>query len=196
MELGRQIRKYRSEMQLSQEELAEKIFVSRQTISNWENDKSYPDIRSLVLLSEIFGVSLDNLVKGDIEKMKEQINSEDLTKFEKNSKTFAILLAVTILLPIPLTYFFGFVGIGIWFVLFIMGMYFAVQVEKQKKSFNIQTYKEITAFTEGKSLNEIEKAREYGKRPYQKVLLVICAGAVAFLVTSIMDYILKSFAGV
>ena len=54
MELSRQIKKYRMQANLSQEELAEKIFVSRQTISNWENDKNYPDIKSLVLMSEVF----------------------------------------------------------------------------------------------------------------------------------------------
>lgn len=191
MELGKQIRKYRSEMQLSQEELAEKVFVSRQTISNWENDKNYPDIKSLVLLSDIFGVSLDNLVKGDMEKMKEQINSEELANFEKNSKIFSVLLIAAILLPIPLAHFCGIVGIGMWFLLFISGMYFAIQIEKQKKNFDIQTYKEIMAFTEGKSLDDIEKAREYGKRPYQKLLLVICSGGITLLVALIMVYILK-----
>lgn len=62
MELGKQIKKYRTEANLSQEELADKVFVSRQTVSNWENDKNYPDIKSLVLLSEIFHISLDNLI--------------------------------------------------------------------------------------------------------------------------------------
>lgn len=65
MELGKQIKKYRTEANLSQEGLADKIFVSRQTISNWENDKNYPDIKSLVLMSEVFQVSLDHLIKGD-----------------------------------------------------------------------------------------------------------------------------------
>lgn len=54
MELGKQIKKHRQEVQLSQEKLADRVYVSRQTISNWENDKSYPDVNSLVLLSEIF----------------------------------------------------------------------------------------------------------------------------------------------
>lgn len=47
MKIGKQIRKYRTEMELSQDELAEKIFVSRQTISNWENNKNYPDVKRL-----------------------------------------------------------------------------------------------------------------------------------------------------
>ena len=67
MELNEQIKKYRTEMNLSQEELAEKIYVTRQSISNWENGKNYPDIHSLLLLSSLFGISLDQLVKGDID---------------------------------------------------------------------------------------------------------------------------------
>lgn len=63
MELGTQIRKYRNERTLSQEALAEKAYVSQQTVSNWENDKSYPDVNSLVLLSEVFETSLDQLIK-------------------------------------------------------------------------------------------------------------------------------------
>ena len=71
MELGNQIKKYRSELQISQEQLADRIYVSRQTISNWENEKSYPDVNSLILLSEVFQTSIDKLIKGDIEIMKE-----------------------------------------------------------------------------------------------------------------------------
>ena len=58
MELGNKIKYYRGEKEFSQEELAERVYVSRQTISNWENNKSYPDINSIVLLSEIFGISM------------------------------------------------------------------------------------------------------------------------------------------
>lgn len=70
MKIGRQIRKYRQELNMSQEELADQVFVTRQTVSNWENNKNYPDINSLLLLSSLFGISLDILVKGDVEKWK------------------------------------------------------------------------------------------------------------------------------
>lgn len=66
MKLGLQIRKYRSDYNYSQEELSEMLFFSRQTISNWKNDKSYPDIQSLLLISSLFNVSLDQLVKGEL----------------------------------------------------------------------------------------------------------------------------------
>ncbi len=80
MELGNQIKKYRSELQISQEQLADRIYVSRQTISNWENEKSYPDVNSLILLSEVFQTSIDKLIKGDIEIMKEKIKQLETTE--------------------------------------------------------------------------------------------------------------------
>lgn len=172
MELGKQIKKYRSELSLSQDTLAEKVYVSRQTISNWENDKSYPDVNSLVLLSEIFNTSIDNLIKGDVEVMKEEIRSEDRREFEKLSNVFGVMFLIAMLTPIPLAHFFSGFGIAVWVILMAATMYVAIIVEKKKKQFDIQTYKEIIAFTEGTGLDEIAKAREEGKRPYQKVLLI------------------------
>ena len=79
-------------MNLSQEELAEKIYVTRQTISNWENDKSYPDIHSLLLLSSTFHISLDQLIKGDITTMKEEISKESTSDTVSISKSMNRLM--------------------------------------------------------------------------------------------------------
>ena len=182
-------------MGISQEELAEKVFVSRQTISNWENNKNYPDVKSLLLLSSLFSVSLDILVKGDLEEMKEKIKAEDISKedigrFKHDSNIFAILLLLMIILPIPLMRFMGNIGMGIWGLIAIIGIYYSIRVEKYKKSFNIQTYREILAFVEGKNMDDVEKNQEYGKRPYQKFLLAIGAGLVTIIVAVIMSYIL------
>ena len=65
MQVGKQIQHYRKEKNLSQDDLAEIIFVSRQSISNWERGATYPDIQNLLLLSKVFEVSLDQLIKGD-----------------------------------------------------------------------------------------------------------------------------------
>ncbi|RVU97642.1 XRE family transcriptional regulator [Coriobacteriales bacterium OH1046] len=65
MEVGKTVRELRAEAGMSQEELAEKVFVSRQTISNWENGKFYPDVQSPAIVTELFGTSIDNLVTGD-----------------------------------------------------------------------------------------------------------------------------------
>ena len=190
MELGKQIRKYRNERTLSQEALADKVYVSRQTVSNWENDKSYPDVKSLVLLSEVFAVSLDQLIKGDVEMMKEQINQTDQKRFGRLSNIFAILFLAVLITPIPLEHFLSYAGIAIWVVIFGAALYTAALVEREKKKFDVQTYREILAFTEGKSLSEIEKAREEGKRVYQKAFLVIASGVITLIVTLFFLWIL------
>lgn len=182
MEIGKQIKKYRNEIGISQDELAEKIFVSRQTISSWENSKSYPDLRSLLLLSSLFDVSLDNLIKGDLEKMKEKVKEEDIKRFKSEGNIFTILMVILVLTPVPLAMLWNFVGLGIYGVIFIITMYYALRVEKLKKNFNIQTYREILYFEEGKSLDEIEKHQEYGKRPYQKFLLAVGAGLITLVI--------------
>lgn len=189
MELGKQIKKYRSELGISQEELAEKVYVSRQTISNWENDKNYPDVNSLLRLSDVFQVSVDILIKGDLEKMKEEIKKEDKQKFERDSRIFATLMFATLLTPIPLLHYLDNVGIGIWVLLAGITFWFAGVIEKEKKAFDIQTYREIVAFAEGVGLDEIEKAKEAGKRPYQKILLAVAAAGITLAVSVLMMWI-------
>lgn len=191
MNLGTQIRKYRTELSLSQDELAEKLFVSRQSISNWENDKTYPDIKSLLLLSEVFSVSLDQLVKGDVEIMQREISKQEREQFLKESWILVLFFIALLILPVPLARFCGLMGMGIYLVIFAAAICVAIRIEKRKKQLNIQTYKEISAYIEGKSLTEIEKARESGKRGYQKVFLAIVSGIVTFIVCMIMGWILK-----
>lgn len=182
MELNTQIRKYRAGMKLSQEELAEKVYVTRQTISNWENGKSYPDIHSLLLLSSLFNVSLDQLIKGDIEIMKEEINEVEINKLNRYGTIFTILLVVTIISAVPLVLWFDVYGMAAGVILFGVTMYFALKVEKVKKENDVQTYKEIVAFTEGKRLDEIDKIQESGKRLYQKILLALGSALIALAV--------------
>ena len=191
MELGKQIKKYRSEHGLSQDELADKIYVTRQTISNWENDRNYPDVRSLVMLSTVFGISLDTLVKGDLEEMKEQIKAEDIWKFERDGGIFGVLLLVMILLPVPLAHFLDWFGIGLWILWAAVTFWYALRVERQKKAYDIQTYKEIVAFSEGRRLDEIQKNQEIGKRLYQKVALAIGAALITLAVAAVMILVLK-----
>ena len=191
MELGKQIKRYRMEANLSQEELADKVFVSRQTISNWENDKNYPDIKSLVLMSEVFHVSLDHLVKGDLERMKKDIDKQEYAEFQKNSNIFSILFVALLIVPVPLVMIFEWLGLVFYIGLYAIGMYYAIKIEKYKKKYDIQTYKEIVAFVEGKSLSEIEKAREEGKRPYQKALLPAASAVLAIIIAFIMVMIMK-----
>ena len=63
MEIGKKLKDARMKSGFTQEMVAEKINVSRQTISNWENEKSYPDIISVIELSSLYSISLDDLLK-------------------------------------------------------------------------------------------------------------------------------------
>ncbi len=191
MELGNQIKKYRNELSLSQDALAEKVYVSRQTISNWENGKSYPDVNSLVLLSEVFQTSIDRLIKGDVEVMKKQVRSEDTREFKRLNTLYFVLFLALMVSPIPLAYDLRIMGIVIWVVLAAVTLFVALAVEKKKKQFDIQTYREIIAFSEGKRLDEIEKERENGKRSYQKTLLIMGSGIITLMIAVVFGLLLK-----
>ena len=191
MELGKQIKIHRQEAQMTQEELADRVYVSRQTVSNWENDKSYPDVNSLVLLSEVFQISLDKLIKGDIDVMKEVIKQEEIAKLNRYSAIYAILLIVTAVSAIPLVEWLDLWGFIPWGILLGSAMYVALKIEKIKKDNDIQTYKEIMAFYEGKRLDEIQKQREIGKRPYQKILIALGIALIAAAVCTVMAFLMN-----
>lgn len=193
MELGKQIRKYRQEAQLSQEDLSSRVYVSRQTISNWENDKSYPDVSSLVLLSEIFQISLDELIKGDIETMKEVIKKEEIEKMNHYGVIYTLLLIATAVSAVPLFMWLGHWAMIPWGVIFACAMVYALKIEKVKKDNDVHTYREIVAFSEGKLLDDIQKQREIGKRPYQKFLLVIGCAVTSFVVCVLIGLIMNLF---
>ena len=193
MELGKQIKMHRQEAELSQEELANRVYVSRQTISNWENDKSYPDVNSLVLLSEIFQISLDNLIKGDIGVMKEVIQKEEIEKMNRYGRIYTIMLIATVVSVVPLFMWLGVWAFIPWGIIWAVSMYFALKIEKIKKDNDVQSYKEIVAFSEGKLLDDIQKQREIGKRPYQKILLVIGFMLIAFVVCVLIGLLMNSF---
>lgn len=193
MELGKQIKMYRLENKLSQEELADRIYVSRQTISNWENDKSYPDINSLVLLSEVFKVSLDKLIKGDVDVMKDVIQKEEVDKMNHYGKIYTIMLIVTVVSAVPLFMWLGVWALIPWGLIWMVSMYFASKIEKIKKDNDVQTYKEIVAFSEGKLLDDIHKQQEIGKRPYQKMLLVIGSVLITLCVCMLIGLLMHMF---
>ena len=105
MEIGKKLKDARMRSGFTQESVAEKVNVSRQTISNWENEKSYPDIISVIELSNLYSISLDELLKGD-EKMMEHL--EESTNVVKSTRKLigAILLnIITVILLITLSMF-------------------------------------------------------------------------------------------
>lgn len=101
MEIGQKIRNARNSAGLTQEQAAEALGVSRQTVSNWENEKSFPDIVSVIRMSDLYSVSLDHLLKEE-KPMKENYldyleESTNVVKSkERLSKVILILASLGI----------------------------------------------------------------------------------------------------
>jgi transcriptional regulator with XRE-family HTH domain len=104
MDIGKQLKDARISAGFTQENVAEKINVSRQTISNWENEKTYPDLISIIKLSDLYGISLDALLKGD-KKMIEHL--EESTNVVKSNQKLIMAVIINILVVIA----FALVGI-------------------------------------------------------------------------------------
>jgi len=105
MEIGKKLKDARIKAKFTQEEIAEELNVSRQTISNWENEKSYPDIISVIELSDFYSISLDDLLKGD-EKMIEHLEeSTNIVKSNQKLLGAIILNIITVILLITLGMF-------------------------------------------------------------------------------------------
>lgn len=85
MQLGQMISKIRKEKELTQEDFAQKFNVTRQTVSNWENGKSYPDLLTLVRISDEFDCSLDVMLK------ENNAMTEDMNKKMKYGEESALL---------------------------------------------------------------------------------------------------------
>lgn len=105
MEISEQLREARKQSDLTQADVAAAIHVSRQTVSNWETGKSYPDIMSVVALSDLYGVSLDVLLKGDDALMKHLEDSTNTVKVNKQLIWAIVLHFVLVALLLALQAF-------------------------------------------------------------------------------------------
>lgn len=139
MEIKKKLKDARANAGLTQEQVAEKIMVSRQTISNWENGKSLPDIISIINLSDLYQISLDELLKGDT-KMKEKIE-KDVKVAEGNKRlilrTAILLFAVSIIYSISALVggaLNDFCEAAIRWVVLGIGVAFAMTYMSQKES--------------------------------------------------------------
>ena len=94
MEISERLKEIRQNAGMTQEEVAEKISVSRVTVSHWENGKSLPDIVSLIGLSDLYSISLDELLKGD-SKMTEKVKKD--AKEAKNNKRLSGITAILVI---------------------------------------------------------------------------------------------------
>ena len=93
MTLGKRIQYYRKRKQLTQEELAEKLMVSRQAISRWESDNNEPDVKTLLILANIFEITVDELVRENEVNIDNQNiienGSEDIKVFSSKNTIYS-----------------------------------------------------------------------------------------------------------
>lgn len=120
MTLGQKIFELRNKQKMSQGDLAEKLNVSRQSISKWETDASVPELDKLIMLSDLFHITIDELVKDEIhekstdeEKETAEKNSPETVIINKQMSTQKIIGCVLLgagILSIPLILIFQYLG--------------------------------------------------------------------------------------
>ena len=138
MEIEKKLKDARLNAGMTQEQVAEKIMVSRQTVSNWETGKSLPDIISIINMSDLYQISLDELLKGD-RKMKEKIkkdieNANDNKRLILTTALMVLFVVVVYLLSIFIGgVFYDFCKNAIIWILMGLGVAFSSVYLKQKE---------------------------------------------------------------
>lgn len=195
MEIGRRIRELRTRDGLSQDDLAARVYVSRQTISSWENAKTYPDVQSILLLSQIFGTSTDDLIKGDVETMAKTIDKDvrTLKNLGYVMTAFALLMiaalvwfAVQLVVwgwPLAQTLPTALLALVLWGIVMAAAMW----ADKIKREHDLATYQEVLSYWRGEPVDrDTERSRRERLIPsWMKAVraagLALLAAAVGFL---------------
>ena len=185
MELPKQLKAHRERLGLSQEAVAQAIYVSRQTMSSWENGKTYPDVQSLLLLSDLFGVSIDELVKERL-----AMGSAGLLL-----AGIACMAGIYALLPepslIPHMSAGALIGILVFVAFWIPSLVCTSRIERIKREHDLVTFREISAFMDGEEAPS-ETGALSGRQPLLSSALKMACGAgfgflIAFLITAIVN---------
>ncbi|MCO4648517.1 transcriptional regulator [Streptococcus infantarius subsp. infantarius] len=194
MKIGKRIRAYRKIYNLSQEQLADKIFVSRQTVSNWENDKTYPDIQIIMSLSILFNVSLDELIREDLEEMKMKISNNkankraDIYSLIMICSTILASLSIGLVVALPESKLIWIVPI----ILFLPAVWSSFVLEKFKRNNDLKTYKEILAFSQNKEMSTLRENRNFTKLYIEKFLIVSCFTVLVAVICGFSILIVKA----
>ena len=203
MNFSEKVRMLRKEHGFSQEELAEKLNVSRQAVSKWENGQGYPEMEMVLRISELFGVSLDYLFKDDEREEKgsptgsayyvsKEMAREYLTTKEKRGRQMALGLAVLILSLSFTMYFPQPLGTALFFLGVALGVAILVMLNFQG---TFQGYQEI----EERPLNVdsafLQRFQEEYPALQKKYGSFIVAGIVLFILSLVFSVTTHSLGG-
>lgn len=186
MELARRIKEHRARLGMSQADLAKALFVTRQTISNWETSRTYPDAQSLLLMSGLFGVSVDSLLKEDSQEMREALaaGSRKMNRLGAVMAAFGLACAAWVVVGIALDWDTALIAVPAA-ALFAPAMCAAFLVDKMRHDNQLFAYQSVQAFLAGEdpdvSNRYNQRAREHwvARRVAQTVLFIIlglCCG--------------------
>ena len=148
MSLGERLISFRKKLNLSQEEVAEKLGVTRQTVSKWETDQSTPDFDKIVPICELYSISTNELIKGEVEEIK----SVDVVDNNKRTKGIIIgvflyfVAVISIMITVPVLTINPVVGaaifLGVCAIATCIIIYTCITYKKEKKEENT-LYKQI-----------------------------------------------------
>ena len=124
MNIGEKLKTARQQSHLTQEGVADLILVSRQTISNWENEKSYPDIVNLIKLSDLYQISLDTRLKDDGKMIEHLDKTTNAVKSNQKLQTFLLsyLAMITCLLLLSLFFLKSYYFLLFLSIIMILGV--------------------------------------------------------------------------
>ena len=199
MSFGEKLQQLRKEKGLSQEDLAHQLNVSRQAVSKWESQNGYPEIEKMILISDLFQVSLDYLMKKDYEEhenetissfhLMTQQNIEDYLHFKKS---FALRIGSSVLLMIVGLFIaalcadtsYQSIGVFGFLIMVGIGVFFIIMTTLLKESkFKIENEEIKIAFNDLQNLQE-----QY--QHFHKYFTLAIAGGVLLIIVSLACIVL------
>lgn len=150
MKIGQHIYQLRTTQNLTQEELASKVYVTRQTVSNWQRGYSYPDLQSLMTISEYFNISVHELLKEDLPTIERSLSMKANQHFQQLSTEFTLLLIWFVISSIFNFYFFRENGLLLNLIISSPWLVYKIfQVDRYKNDYQLRTYQDISDFLAG-----------------------------------------------
>ena len=176
MDIGNQIRERRARLGLSQDELAQKLYVSRVTISHWETGKTLPDVQSMLLLANLFDTTIDELLRGDVDEMREMVK-----RSEQRTKVFAVALAtveVIVITALAVTAVAGrdYLEPVLRLLLAVLVLAFSIAVLVARRGAGAEDAKSAADLLGAATGDAVEAARESGASLGMRLVLQVFAG--------------------
>lgn len=197
MELGQRIKEHRARLGMSQTDLAQAVFVTRQTVSNWETARTYPDAQSLLIMSKLFGVSVDALLKDDSREMHEALvaGSKRMGRLGIVMGTCGLACLAWVIAGIVLD--LDLIAIAIPAVLlFIPASVSAAMIDKLRHDHQLYAYQSVLAFLAGEDpdvnnrYNQRVRDHWVARRVVQTVIAIIvglcCGWGAAGIISALM----------